>query len=58
MGAVKQWMIEQHNEDHLRELREWFFEKHGRWPLPSEMSQADDDKEQEEAFSEAMSKDD
>ena len=58
MGVVKQGMIERHNEDHLRELREWFFERHGRWPKPSEMAQAEDDKEQEEYLEEVMSRDD
>ena len=58
MGLVKTWMIEQHEEDQVRELREWFRERHGRWPKPSEMAQAEDDKEQEEYFEHVMSRDD
>jgi hypothetical protein len=58
MGLVKQWMIAEHEEDQIRELKEWFFERHGRFPTKREMVQAEDDKEQEEYFEHAMSRND
>jgi hypothetical protein len=58
MGLVKQWMMEQHEEDIRQELREWFWDRHGRWPKPSELDGASQDKEIEDAFEHAMSKDD
>jgi len=58
MGLVKNWMIEQHEDEMRQELREWFKDRHGRWPKPWELAQAADDKEMEDDFEHAMSKDD
>ena len=65
MGLVKQWMMERHEEDERRAVAERredargvFWVRHGRYPNERELREAVDDMELEEAFEEAMSKDD
>jgi molybdopterin converting factor small subunit len=58
MGMVKGWMLDKHEEETLQELREWFKDRHGRWPKPEELARAEDEKEMEDEINRVMDKDD
>jgi hypothetical protein len=58
MGIVKQWMMEKAEADQRRQMRQWFKDKHGRWPQPHETSKIVEEMVFDEVWEHAMGKDD
>ncbi len=58
MGLVKQWLMEQAEEERHAEFRAWFRAKYRRKPTDADEAKYWDDFELAEAFAHAASKDD
>ena len=58
MGAVKQWMIEQHERERHQEVSDWLRDRLGRTPTEAEIAAGWAEFELEEAYSQDMDKDD